>query len=252
MDTMMNFLLLLSGLHLLLAPASAQEVQPCETPLLMSGGFSVMLATGQMTSSGKISYDAPGQKVRFRAYGFNSDMTVNSTVDQLMLFSEKVYYEIDWSRFSCKKKALETSYVPMQLPKESQLFGKVYMGSSSSWGMGLLVNNWYGELPNNGLYNAVFTEYGCIPLTFSGYTPATGWTMVSTFNWVLGNVDPMDYVPPFFCANAALEKSAPVSMFEALQSLAAKQHRSLGAGTALDPISRVRCLSAATRCHCDQ
>lgn len=43
----------------------------------------------------------------------------------------------------------------------------------------------------------------------------------STFNWVLGNVDPMDYAPPFFCANAALEKSAPVSMFEALQSLAA-------------------------------
>lgn len=63
---------------------------------------------------------------------------------------QKVYYEIDWSRFSCKKKALDDSYIPMHVPKQSKLLGQVFMGSSSSLGMGVLVNNWYGELPNNG------------------------------------------------------------------------------------------------------
>lgn len=38
----------------------------------------------------------------------------------------------------------------MQVPFDAQMTGQVFLGSSSSWGMGVLVNNWYGELPNNG------------------------------------------------------------------------------------------------------
>lgn len=67
------------------------------------------------------------------------------------LFSfQNVYYEIDWYRGSCTKRPLDTSFVPMQVPVDAQLMGQVVMGSSSSWGMGVLVNTWYGTLPNNG------------------------------------------------------------------------------------------------------
>lgn len=63
---------------------------------------------------------------------------------------QKVYYEIDWSKMSCKKKPLDTAFIPMQVPFDAQMTGQVFLGSSSSWGMGVLVNNWYGELPHNG------------------------------------------------------------------------------------------------------
>lgn len=63
---------------------------------------------------------------------------------------QKVYYEIDWRKFSCTKKALDASFIPMQVPADAKLLNQVFIGSSSGWGMGLLVNNWYGPLPNNG------------------------------------------------------------------------------------------------------
>lgn len=66
---------------------------------------------------------------------------------------QKVYYEINWSKFSCKKKALDTKFNPMQVPSDAQLMGQVFAGSSSSWGMGVLVNSWQGQLPNNGERN---------------------------------------------------------------------------------------------------
>lgn len=45
----------------------------------------------------------------------------------------------------------------------------------------------------------------------------------STFNWVIGNTNPMDYIPPFMCNKARLDESeAPVTMFAALESLARK------------------------------
>ncbi|XP_045903310.1 ependymin-2-like [Micropterus dolomieu] len=90
----------------------------------------------------------------------------------------KVYYEIDWSKLSCKKKALDTTFIPMQVPPDAKLIGQAFMGSSSSWGMGVLVNTWTGDLPESGKYMTIFTETGCIPVNFTGYTPASGWTTV--------------------------------------------------------------------------
>ncbi|CAK6953285.1 ependymin-2-like isoform X2 [Scomber scombrus] len=139
---------------------------------------------------------------------------------------QKVYYEIDWSNFTCKKMPLDTSFVPMQVPSDAQLMGQVVMGSSSSWGMGVLVNTWYGSLPGNGFYSSVFTEIGCIPLTVSLVTPASGWTTVSTFDWVLGISTAMDFVPPFFCAKSSLEETkTPDNFFTALRSLAMKSNK---------------------------
>ncbi|KAL6110311.1 uncharacterized protein ACO6RY_19418 [Pungitius sinensis] len=215
----MNFISVLSCLSLALTTAAAQGPKPCVSPELMSGGFTLMDAGGLYMSTGTVSYDAIGQRMRVR----NFPLVGNETfpMDQLMLFNQKVYYEIDWSKLSCKKKALDTTFIPMQVPSDAKLMGQVFMGSSSLWGMGVLTNTWYGELPQNGQYSFVFTEIGCIPVTWSVYTPASGWVAVSTFNWVLGNTNPMDYSPPFFCGKAELEENeTPDTFFSALQSLA--------------------------------
>lgn len=48
----------------------------------------------------------------------------------------------------------------------------------------------------------------------------------STFNWVIGNSNAMDYVPPFFCMKSKLDESQkPVNMFGALESLAMRTRR---------------------------
>ncbi|TKS68953.1 Ependymin [Collichthys lucidus] len=217
----MNFISVLSCLSMLLTAAASQDPKPCVAPPLMSGSFTVMFGNGLVTSIGTISFDAFGQKVRVRNYGTVGNETF--ALDQLMIFSEKVYYEIDWSKFSCEKKALDTTFTPMHVPKDAKLMGQAFLGSSSSWGMGVLVNTWHGDLPQNGKYSTVFTEVGCIPLTYTAYTPAFGWTTVSTYNWVLGNTNPMDYIPPFFCAKSKLEETeTPDTMFTALESQAMK------------------------------
>ncbi|XP_053186761.1 ependymin-2-like isoform X2 [Scomber japonicus] len=215
----MDFNRVLCCLGLMLVACAAQEPIPCTVPPLMSGGFTVM--TTSIMSTGKITYDAYGQRMRVRTFSFSGNVT-----DQLMLFNKKVYYEIDWSRFTCKKMPLDTSFVPMQVPSDAQLMGQVVMGSSSSWGMGVLVNTWYGSLPGNGSYSSVFTEIGCIPLTTSLYTPASGWTTLSTFDWVVGISTAMDFVPPSFCAKSSLEeRETPDTFFTALGSLAMKSKR---------------------------
>uniref|UniRef100_A0A4W6DBF9 Ependymin n=1 Tax=Lates calcarifer TaxID=8187 RepID=A0A4W6DBF9_LATCA len=112
---------------------------------------------------------------------------------------------------------------PCMCLADAKLMGQVFLGSSSSWGMGVLSNTWYGSLPNNGMYSTVFTEIGCIPMTYTSFTPESGWTTISTFNWVVGNSNPMEYIPPFFCAKSKLEETeTPDTIFTALQSLAMK------------------------------
>uniref|UniRef100_A0A672YH78 Uncharacterized protein n=1 Tax=Sphaeramia orbicularis TaxID=375764 RepID=A0A672YH78_9TELE len=133
---------------------------------------------------------------------------------------QKVYYEIDWTKVTCKKKRLNADFIPMHVPADAKLMGQVVMGSSSSWGMGVLINNWVGTLVDvfSGYYNAVFTEVGCIPMTYMGYGPS-GFNFISTFNWVLGTTDPMSFIPPFICARSALDQSEePANFFTALSA----------------------------------
>ncbi|KAM6940788.1 ependymin-like [Xenentodon cancila] len=180
-----------------------------------------MAGNGYMMSTGTIGYDALGNKLRIRNFGLIGNATFS--VDVLMLFHQKVYYEIDWSTLSCRKMPLDASFIPMQVPPDAKLMGQAILGSSSSWGMGVLVNTWYGRLPNHGSYATVFTELGCIPVTFTGYTPESGWTTISTFNWVLGTNNPMDYIVPPFCLNSKLEETQkPHNFFTAVESLAMK------------------------------
>ncbi|CAL1601768.1 unnamed protein product [Knipowitschia caucasica] len=207
----MDVLLCLCAL-LVLASAQAQAPKRCESPPMMSGGFSLMETNGLFNSYGKISYDNFGQKVSLQ-YSAPSNNTI-TTIKVLMLYSQKVFYEINSNRFTCKKRRLDDAFIPIHVPSDAKHMGQAILGSSSSWGMGVLVNTWYGSLPDNCTYSTVFTEVGCIPMTYSAYTPKSGFSILSTFNWVIGNVDPMDYMPPFFCPKSfSDETEAPSNFF---------------------------------------
>ncbi|XP_042369728.1 ependymin-like, partial [Plectropomus leopardus] len=82
----MNFLTVLSCLGLVLVAAAAQKPKPCVSPMLMSGGFTIMDDSGLYMSTGTISYDAFGQRMRVRNYKLVGNHT--SSMDQLMLFKE--------------------------------------------------------------------------------------------------------------------------------------------------------------------
>lgn len=38
----------------------------------------------------------------------------------------------------------------MHIPSDAKALGPVFLGSSSAWGTGVLVTNWFGDLPYNG------------------------------------------------------------------------------------------------------
>ncbi|XP_012722380.2 ependymin-2 [Fundulus heteroclitus] len=217
----MNPLCALSCFSLLLAAATSQAPKPCIVPDLLTGGVSVMTANGSMMTSGTLAYDAFGRRMRARHYGSFGNHTF--AVDELMLYQQETMYEINWGTMSCRKLPLDTYFMPMHVPADAKLLGQAFLGSSSSWGMGLLTNTWYGQFPNNDTYSTVFTEIGCLPLTFSYFSPKSGWTLISTYNWVIGLSNPLDFFPPPFCYNVAMEKSAkPYTFFSAMESLAMK------------------------------
>ncbi|XP_059902507.1 ependymin-2-like [Gadus macrocephalus] len=213
----MNVLGPLSFLSLVLvlsAPGtSAQKPKPCEVPGLMSGDFTLMNDNQFFMSTGKMNYDAFNQRMSLSSFDFNSTVS-----GMIMLFQEKVYYEISWDEGTCKKRPLDATFNPVQVPAGAQLMAQLFMGSSSSWGMGVLVNTWFGLLPQ-GMYTHVFTEVGCIPISFT-IANQEGWTTLSTFNWVIGSAQPMDFVPPAFCDAAQLEVSEkPDTFLTAVKSL---------------------------------
>merc|ERR1712168_1774 len=208
----MNFLGLLSVLCLVLVSANAQKPKPCVSPPLMDGGFSLMDNTGMWSTTGKMNYDAFGQRMRIRTV----DMAHNFTMtDMLLLFKEKSYYLIDHVHWRCEKRPLNCSFTPMHVPSDARFDMSMILGSSSGWGMGVQVNIW-SSLTDTGMYQQVVTEIGCIPMT----TTAWSWnghgmdmTMMSTFNWVVGNPNPMDFVLPNFCRGKSLTVSEEEDTF---------------------------------------
>ncbi|KAJ8384923.1 hypothetical protein AAFF_G00197310 [Aldrovandia affinis] len=152
---------------------------------------------------GKYNYDALGNRVRFREFGLKDGMPFQN--DRLMLFEEGVSYEINWP-FGCKKRALETSFQPMQVPSNATFMGQVIVGSSSMPLQGLLVNNWVGELPEmQAKYMASFTAIGCLPLSTIYYTNETGYMSISFHNIVHGIDNPQVFFPPAICKHAELK-----------------------------------------------
>lgn len=78
------------------------------------------------------------------------NVAVQFDKDVWLNLHQEVDYEMDWYTFSCKEAALDVSDFHMHVPKESQLFAQVSVGSSSALAIDVLLNNWDQELPNNG------------------------------------------------------------------------------------------------------
>ncbi|XP_051971021.1 ependymin-like [Xyrauchen texanus] len=183
---------------------SAQP-QPCTSPGQYVGSMSLTAADGIITSAATYSYDSHDEKLRFRNYMTILGETVYT--DLLMHFKEGVMYEIDYSSFSCEKKVLESSFHPMQVPPDAVFMGQVVLGTTSVPGLGLLTNSWVGGIPElQAEYMLTFTEFTCLPVSAMVYMPNTGWITISFYNHQLGDPNPKDFTPPFFCQTAVLEE----------------------------------------------
>ncbi|KAL0965078.1 hypothetical protein UPYG_G00276490 [Umbra pygmaea] len=218
--TMRSLILVCICLSLVLN-AWAQKPRPCASPPLLSGTLT-MVNNGTVLTNARFTYDSIGQKVRSRSFSINSNGT--STADLLLLFKEGYYYEILWDRLSCKKRRLDSTFHPMQIPSDADFMAQMILGSSSGAGMGLLVSSWNGTIPESrkSQYIASWVDVGCLPLNMQVFNP-DGWFAISMYNILLGIQDPMDFVPPFFCDREVAQESAEAGNFiSALQSLAKK------------------------------
>lgn len=135
-------------------------------------------------ASAKYTYDAFGQRIRFREIGSYQNQTfwidalllfrevINKSSQNIWCFSAKskanyvwgekyndkhchpfkemfyqgVIYKINHHNRTCKKEKLRADFHPMEVPKNATLLGQVILGGSSGPGEGLLVNSWYGEM----------------------------------------------------------------------------------------------------------
>ncbi|KAM3857841.1 ependymin-like [Diretmus argenteus] len=213
---MRAFVVLLSFLA---SSCLAQKPHPCTTPPLLTGALTVSTQNEKLWAYAKYQYDALGQRIRFKEMGTYQNKSF--TLDALLLYREvtttAVMYEIDEKEKKCRKTAFKTDFQPWAVPKDATLLGQAILGSSSGPGMGLLVNTWWGKLPNNtGQYMSTVTEFGCIPVTTMYQTDQYGWVMTSFFDNIIGLTDPQELNPPDFCTQAEVEagmKEEPADFF---------------------------------------
>ncbi|KAM6959690.1 ependymin-like [Tautogolabrus adspersus] len=196
----------------------AQRPQQCTSPALMSGGLSVSTQNEKLLAFAKYMYDALGQRIRLREFGFYENKTFH--LDMLLLFKQGVVYKINSRNRTCCKKQLSADFHPLMIPKNATLLGQVVLGSSSGPGQGVLVNTWAGEMQlKKGIakYMSTVTEFGCVPVSNLFHTDRRGWMVTSFYNNVIGLTDPGQLLPPPFCKDAQMEKEDgedPVTFYD--------------------------------------
>ncbi|KAJ8008125.1 hypothetical protein DPEC_G00101510 [Dallia pectoralis] len=201
----------------LAAGCLAQAPKPCRSPPLLSGSLSV--SNVKFYAFAKYTYDALGERIRFKEMGSYENKTFG--VDALLLFREGIMYTIYHGNKTCKKERLKKEdFHPMEIPADAALLGQVILGSSSGPGQGLLVNTWYGEhvTPTGGKdkWMTTFTEFGCIPVSTTYYTDKTDWVLTTFFNIVVGIDDPQEFIPPTFCQSAKMDETGEAADFYTL------------------------------------
>ncbi|XP_062372856.1 ependymin-like [Sardina pilchardus] len=201
------------SLAMCLAPAFCfpQKPLPCRSPPLYTGGMTVGTQNDQLWAVGMYAYDGINQRIHVGEIGTYNNKSF--TYNALMLFNEEVLYEINDKDKTCVKKALKSDFHPMEVPKGAAFVSQVVLGTSSGPGQGLLVNSWWGDMPDkSGNYMLSFTEFGCLPVSSLVKTKNMGWMSVSYYNNMLG-VDPNVFIPPPFCKDAKLEVGEKVDFF---------------------------------------
>ncbi|KAM9449790.1 ependymin-like isoform 2-T2 [Clarias gariepinus] len=182
----------------------AQKPRPCKSPPLFEGSFSVVAQNGDFLGLGKQSYDAILKRIRIREFVMAGNHT--EVIDALLLYQEKLMYQIDYKHRTCQKQALIDEFHPMEIPANSTLLGQVVLGSLSAPGEGVLANSWTGDLPEvKGWYAMTFTEFGCFPVGLLYSVPKTDLIVGSFFNNIRGIEDPSVFIPPPFCDDATLK-----------------------------------------------
>uniref|UniRef100_A0A8C8DHS4 Uncharacterized protein n=1 Tax=Oryzias sinensis TaxID=183150 RepID=A0A8C8DHS4_9TELE len=119
------------------------------SPPLLTGGFIVTTQNEKVGIFGKYLYDAVGQRVRLFDIGSFKNKTF--TADVLLHYSDAAMYEIDDAKQTCKKSPLKADFQPLKIPQDAFWLSQTVVGSSSLPGQGLLVNNWYGKLPDKSV-----------------------------------------------------------------------------------------------------
>ncbi|XP_041635379.1 ependymin-like [Cheilinus undulatus] len=194
------------ALACLLANCLAQKPQPCDWPPKMTGE-----STGNFTNDVtgvrmRFVYDAVGQRIRVFQNVTQYNKTINT--DSLLLFKEKVMYNINDQNRTCTKLPVQGDFHPMGVPKDASLLGQVVLGSSSGPGEGLMVNTWLENFPDGGDIISTVTAVGCIPVSVVQEVKVDeqvlGWTVQSFFNNVIGIPDPSLLSPPSFCKDAKM------------------------------------------------
>uniref|UniRef100_A0A3Q3WM53 Ependymin-like 1 n=1 Tax=Mola mola TaxID=94237 RepID=A0A3Q3WM53_MOLML len=190
------------------------DPRPASPPLL-TGALSVSTQNEKLLTYARYIYDALGERIRLRELISYENKT--SFYDALLIYREAVMYKINERNKTCEKVPLKVDFQPMAVPKDASLLNQVILGSSSRPGEGLLVNTWYGDLPNKGgKYISTVTEFGCIPINTMYHTDEFGWAVTSFFNNVIGISDPTQLNPPSFCLDADMRADSekdPVDFF---------------------------------------
>ncbi|XP_047661455.1 ependymin [Tachysurus fulvidraco] len=197
LGTMQTALVLTIILNLLLG-AFAQKPHHCKSPPYLQGKLAVDFPEGKTMVYEKFSYDAVEQRIRVVAAGKEGEHDV--FMDRLLLFREKVYYDIIYHNKTCVKNYLDAAFVPIAIPSDAKHRAQVVLGSLSAPAEGLLVNNWVGsdtEIKAN--YSLTFTEFGCIPVVTVYHIDGMGHVLSSFFDMVVGIDDPAVFIPPAFC-----------------------------------------------------
>ncbi|XP_023804627.1 ependymin-2 [Oryzias latipes] len=152
----------------------AEKPLPCTSPPLLTGGLTVTTQNEKVGIFGKYLYDAVGQRVRLFDIGSFQNQTF--TADVLLHYTEAAMYEIDDAKRTCKKSPLKADFQPLKIPQDAFLVSRTVLGSSSVPEQGLLVNNWYGKLPDkSGNFVSIVTKLGCFPVRSSYQTKEFGW-----------------------------------------------------------------------------
>lgn len=183
----------------LLAPIClSQKPYPCSSPALLTGALTVSSQNEKVYYYARYWYDALGKRFRIKEWGTFENKTFSA--DALLLYREQAMFLIDEPNHKCTRQAFKTDFEPLAVPKDATLMGQAILGSSSGPGQGLLVNSWWGSLPNNtGKYTMTVTEFGCIPVYTAYQTAEYGWVAVSFFDNVIGITDPGLLNRPDFC-----------------------------------------------------
>ncbi|XP_013875981.1 ependymin-2 [Austrofundulus limnaeus] len=192
----------------------AQRPQPCDSPPLLSGSLTVITQSESLVAFVNYTYDGIQERIRLQEFGLSGNETF--LFDFLLLYKQRIMYQINNENQTCFKKRLGTSFYSLSVPKNASFQGHAVLGSSSFPGEGVQINTWEGEVhTKDGIakYIKTVTQTGCIPITTLYLTPQDEWVVTSFYDNIVGIPNLQNFEPPKFCENAQLEEEEEPEYF---------------------------------------